>query len=151
MRMTVLLLLATLWVAGCDQPAANRPVGSTENPPATHSSATDAGTHKPVASDNTAVNERDARANTKTPIDQKENQADIDVTAKIRKQVLDVKDMSVDGRNAKIITADGKVTLRGPVKTDEERKTIERIAVGVAGEGNVDNQLEVAGTTAVPR
>ena len=97
------------------------------------------------------MNQRDARANTKTPLDQKENQADIDVTAKIRQQVLDVKDLSIDARNAKIITADGNVTLRGPVKSDEERKTLERIAVAVAGEGKVDNQLEVTATSTVPR
>jgi len=99
-----------------------------------------------TAPDNTAVNQRDANANTKTPIDQKENQADIDVTAKIRQRVLDVKDLSIDARNAKIITADGKVTLRGPVKSEEERKALEKAAVDVAGEGNVDNQLEVSAT-----
>lgn len=103
-----------------------------------------ASVNKPASPDNTAVNQRDASTNTKTPIDQKENQADIDVTAKIRQQVLDVKDLSIDARNAKIITADGKVTLRGPVKSDDERRTLERIALAVAGEGNVDNQLEVA-------
>ncbi len=105
----------------------------------------------PPAPDNTAVNQRDAAANTKTPIDQKENQADVSLTAKIRQQVLEVKDLSIDARNAKIITADGKVTLRGPVKSMEEKETLARIARGVAGEGNVDNQLEVAPSTEVRR
>jgi osmotically-inducible protein OsmY len=98
------------------------------------------------------VNKRDANASTKTPLDQKENQADVSLTAKIRQQVLDVKDLSIDARNVKIITADGKVTLRGPVKSSEERETIERIARDVAGVGNVENQLEVADTaTTNPR
>ena len=100
----------------------------------------------PTAPDNTAVNKRDVQADTKTPLDQKENQADVSLTAKIRQRVLDEKDLSVDARNAKIITADGKVTLRGPVSSSEERETLARIALEVAGEGNVDNQLEVAGT-----
>jgi osmotically-inducible protein OsmY len=52
----------------------------------------------------------------------------------------------MDARNAKIITANGKVTLRGPVKSTEERDTLDRIAREAAGEGNVDNQLEVAAT-----
>jgi hyperosmotically inducible protein len=99
-----------------------------------------------TAPDNTAVNKRDVAADTKTPLDQKENQADVNLTAKIRQRVLDEKDLSVDVRNAKIITADGKVTLRGPVSSSEERETLARIALEVAGEGNVDNQLEVAGT-----
>jgi len=136
-----------LLVAGCNQ---TTPSGSVTIPTDTRVPG-ETKTVKVVAPDNTAVNQRDARANTKTPIDQKENQADIDVTAKIRQQVLDVKDLSIDARNAKIITADGNVTLRGPVKSDEERKTLERIAVAVAGEGKVDNQLEVTATSTVPR
>ena len=101
-------------------------------------------TQTTTSPDNTAVNKRDVAADTKTPIDQKENQADISLTAKIRQRVLDEKDLSVDARNAKIVTADGKVTLRGPVNSTEERETLARIALEVAGEGNVDNQLEVA-------
>ena len=60
--------------------------------------------------DNTAVNARDtdrATRNPKLPIDQKENQTDIDLTAKIRQQVLKADGMSVNARNCKIITADG--------------------------------------------
>jgi len=98
-----------------------------------------------VEPDNTAVNQRDRDANAKTPIDQNENQTDVSTTAEIRKLVLATKDMSVDGRNVKIITADGKVTLRGPVASDDERKAIDKIARGVAGDGNVDNQIEITG------
>jgi len=104
-----------------------------------------------AAPDNTAVNQRDAQANTKTPLDQKENQADVNLTAKIRQRVLDVKDLSVNARNAKIIAADGKVTLRGPVNSDLERDTLEQIARDVAGDGNVENQLEVAAANTVDR
>jgi hyperosmotically inducible protein len=51
--------------------------------------------------------------------------------------------MSVTAHNMKIITQDGKVTLRGPVKSDDEKKQIEKIARSVAGNDNVDSQLEV--------
>jgi hyperosmotically inducible periplasmic protein len=91
---------------------------------------------------NTGVNERDKSNATKTPIDQNENQKDIDVTANIRKRVVDTK-MSVNAQNVKIITQDGKVTLRGPVKSDDEKNQIEQIANDVAGVGNVDSQLEI--------
>jgi osmotically-inducible protein OsmY len=92
--------------------------------------------------DNTAVNERDQSDTNKTPIDQNENQKDIDVTANIRERVVATK-LSVNAQNVKIITQDGKVTLRGPVKTAEEKQQIEQIATDVAGAGNVESQLEV--------
>jgi hyperosmotically inducible protein len=92
--------------------------------------------------DNTAVNTRDREDTAKTPINQNENQADIDITANIRKRVVDTK-LSVNAQNVKIITQDGHVTLRGPVKSDEEKKQIEDIARDVAGADKVDNQLEV--------
>ncbi len=52
--------------------------------------------------------------------------------------------MSVDAHNVKIITQDGRVTLRGPVKTEEEKQRIEEIAGAVVGADRVDSQLEVA-------
>jgi len=95
-----------------------------------------------VDRDNTAVNERDRNSTAKTPIDQNENKADVAITADIRKRVVDTK-MSVNAQNVKIITQNGKVTLRGPVDSDEEKKQIEDIAREVAGGDNVDSQLEV--------
>src|SRR5262245_47941848 len=95
-----------------------------------------------VDKDNTAINARDKDATAKTPIDQNENRKDIDVTAAIRKRVVDIK-LSVNAHNVKIITQDGKVTLRGPVKSAEERKQIEDIASEVAGAGNVESHLEI--------
>lgn len=92
--------------------------------------------------DNTAVNERDRDASAKTPIDQNENQADIDTTARIRKRIVDTK-MSVNAQNVKVITQDGRVTLRGPVKNADEKQQIEQIAADVAGADHVDNELEV--------
>jgi osmotically-inducible protein OsmY len=93
--------------------------------------------------DNTANNKRDAdRELTKTPIDQNENQKDVDTTAEIRKRLTST-EASINAQNVKIMTQDGKVTLRGPVKNDEEKQMVERIAREVAGEGNVDNQLEI--------
>lgn len=122
MRNLAILTLMVVGVSGCDRPAATNST--------------------PADRDNTAVNERDRDANAKTPIDQNENQPDIDVTANIRKQIVDTK-MSVDAQNVKIITQDGKVTLRGPVKTNEEKKAIEDIAHSVAGDGKVVSELEV--------
>ena len=142
MRNMIMLLVAGIALAGCTQ--TNAP--STAKVPSGTPSDTAGSARNSPAPDNTAVNRRDAEADTKTPIDQNENQADVDVTAKIRRRVLDVQDLSINARNAKIITANGKVTLRGPVNSTAERDTLDRIAREVAGDGNVDNQLEVAAT-----
>ena len=111
---------------------ANRPI-TTEHPTTTADR---------VEPDNTEVNVRDRDDESKTPIDQNENAADIEITASIRSKVVDT-EMSVAAQNVKIITQDGKVTLRGPVRSDEEKELVEGIAKGVAGSGNVDSQLEV--------
>ena len=55
--------------------------------------------------------------------------------------------MSVNARNVKIITLEGRVTLRGPVNTAEEKRLIGEIADRIARSENVDNQLEVRLTT----
>ena len=46
--------------------------------------------------------------------------------------------------NIKIITQGGKVTLRGPVRSEDEKNSLEAKAVAVAGQENVTNQLEIA-------
>jgi hyperosmotically inducible periplasmic protein len=93
--------------------------------------------------DNTARNVRDRNNRTLTPLDQGHSQADRDTTAQIRKEVLAAKDLSANAKNVKIITVDGRVTLRGPVKTAEEKRLIGEIAERIARSENVDNQLEV--------
>lgn len=93
--------------------------------------------------DNTAVNQRDADGSMTTPFDQSNDQADIDLVAQIRTKVLDIEDLSVNGRNVKIITNQRKVMLRGPVGSAAERASIVKVAQDIAGAGNVTDQLEV--------
>jgi len=92
--------------------------------------------------DNTARNARDRDSSSVTPIDQKSNDADMKRTQDIRKSVVDAK-LSTNATNVKIITANGVVTLRGPVKTESEREVIVRIARNVAGDANVIDEIEV--------
>jgi hyperosmotically inducible periplasmic protein len=94
--------------------------------------------------DNSGVNERDRGANTKTPFDQGENEADRKTTAEIRQRIVNADNMSINARNVKIVTANGKVTLRGPVNSAAEHDSIVRFARDIAGANNVDDQLEVA-------
>ncbi len=94
--------------------------------------------------DNTAKNVRDRSDATLTPGDPGNRPADVEMTQKIRKAlVIDASGSSATPKNIKSITINGKVTLRGPVKTDAEKMGIVTIAKTVAGEGNVDDQLEV--------
>ena len=75
---------------------------------------------------------------------QKMNPADRAITQKIRKAIHEDSTLSTYGHNIKIISQDGKVTLRGPVRSEEEKSNIEAKAVAVAGQGNVSDQLEIA-------
>jgi len=94
--------------------------------------------------DNTAKNERDRNDTTLTPGDQGKSPADRAVTQNIRKAIVsDSNGYSATAKNIKIITINGKTTLRGPVKSDAEKTGIVTLAKTIAGEGNVDDQLEV--------
>jgi hyperosmotically inducible protein len=75
---------------------------------------------------------------------QKMNPADRELTQKIRKSIHEDKSLSTYGHNIKIIAQNGKVTLRGPVRSEDEKNNLQAKAVAVAGEGNVMNQLEIA-------
>lgn len=96
-----------------------------------------------VDADNTARNRRDKDGNTLTAGDQGNSAGDIAITANIRKAVLARDGLSVNAQNVKIITLDGRVTLRGPVNSEEEKTIIAEIAGGVVEASAVDNQLEV--------
>lgn len=93
--------------------------------------------------DNSDRNKQDQAGNTKTPLDQSNAPEDIKLVAAIRKMVVDDKSLSATAKNCKIITNGGRVTLRGPVNTAEEKATVAAHAVMSAGKDKVDNQLEV--------
>jgi len=135
---SIALGLSCLLILGCGD--MQRPAGQS---PATGRRTDTPADKETLQPDNTGVNVRDRETVAKTPIDQDEDKEDVRITADIRKRVVDTK-MSINAQNAKIITQDGKVTLRGPVESDEERQSIEDIATEVAGAGNVTNELEVS-------
>jgi hypothetical protein len=94
------------------------------------------------AIENTGHNARDSGNATLTPEDQKENPGDLKITAAIRKAVIKNKSLSLDAHNAKIITRDGVVTLRGPIENPAEKSKLQAIAGKTRGVKQVDNQLE---------
>ncbi len=80
---------------------------------------------------------------TVTPVDQKNDQPDIDLTASIRRSLVADRDLSMNAKNVKIISRNGNVTLRGVVESDAEKARIEDEATRIAGVLNVDNDLDV--------
>jgi hyperosmotically inducible protein len=95
------------------------------------------------AVENTERNTRDRENATLTPEDQKESSADVDITAAIRAAVVKDESLSLNAHNAKIITRNGVVTLRGPVESEAEKSKLQLIAQSVKGVQQIDNQLEV--------
>jgi hyperosmotically inducible periplasmic protein len=96
------------------------------------------------APDNTKTNQGDANKGATTADQQKINAADRNITKEIRSSIMKDKSLSTYAHNIKIITQDGKVTLKGPVRSEDEKAAIESKAVAIAGANNVTDQLEVA-------
>jgi len=94
--------------------------------------------------DNTKNNQGDATAGATTADKQAQNPADRELTKKIRKSIMRDKTLSTYAQNIKIVTQDGKVTLKGPVRSEDEKADIQAKAVAIAGADNVSNELEVA-------
>ena len=94
--------------------------------------------------DNTKVNQRDRNANEATADQQKVNVTDQELTKKIRQSVLADKSLSTYAHNIKIISQNGAVTLKGPVKSNGEKKALVAKAVAVAGSADkVTDQISV--------
>lgn len=99
---------------------------------------------QPPAPDNTKVNTRDRKPSQVTADQQKNNKSDLEITRDIRKALIADKSLSTYAHNVKIVTRDGKVTLKGPVRTEDEKKIVEAKAADVAGATNITNQVSVA-------
>ena len=101
-------------------------------------------TRQQASPDNSKTNKRDRDKSLPTADRQKMNATDRDLAKRIRSAIVDDNSLSTYAHNIKIVAQDGKVTLKGPVRSEEEKTAIEAKATEVAGAGNVVNQLEVA-------
>jgi hyperosmotically inducible periplasmic protein len=95
------------------------------------------------AADNTKVNQRDKNKAEPTADQQKENQPDRELARQIRRSIVQDKSLSSYAHNVKIIAQNGVVTLKGPVRSDEEKTAVEAKASEIAGADKVTSQLEV--------
>lgn len=123
-------------------PSTNRP-GATQSQPTPGAQSQMPGSQSQTRPDNTGRNEPDRQAGKLEATDQSNDPRDVELTAKIRRALTADDSLSVNAQNIKVITVNGKVTLRGPVKSEDERKRIEAAARRAAGGAAVVNELQV--------
>ena len=120
------------------------PVYAAEPEPTTSPAAADrtaVSDAKPA--DNSTHNSRDVAGGNLTPLDQSHANADVEITRSIRKMLVDDDTLGTNAQNVKVVTIDGKVTLRGPVATADEQARVVAIAKQAAGADRVANELQV--------
>lgn len=93
--------------------------------------------------DNTKMNKEARDKGEETADKQGESGSDRKTTQQIRRAIVKNKSLSMYAHNVKIITRDGAVTLKGPVRSEKEKGIVEKAAARVAGEGNVTSELEI--------
>lgn len=93
--------------------------------------------------DDTGRNVRDRQDGAVTPMQQSNAQADLDITQHVRRAVVKNDTLSTNAHNVKIVTQDGVVTLRGPVKSAQEKQAVVAAAQSAPGVKRVDDQLEI--------
>jgi hyperosmotically inducible protein len=72
------------------------------------------------------------------------SKADVEITRKVREAIMDKDGLSTYAQNVKIVTLGGVVVLRGPVRSQDEKTLIGRLAQSIAGSGKVRNDIEVS-------
>ena len=97
----------------------------------------------PLQRDNSGVNVRDRDDAAVTAGQQSNMKSDVELTRRIRGAVVKDSSLSVMAHNVKIVSTNGNVTLRGPVKTEAEKEAIASKAQAIAGADRVNNELEV--------
>jgi hyperosmotically inducible protein len=97
-----------------------------------------------TGNDNSKVNARDGNKQAATSDQQKENASDRKLTQDIRRALTQDKSLSSYAHNVKVITRGGQVTLKGPVRTEDEKRLVEAKATEVAGAGHVSNEISIA-------
>ena len=96
------------------------------------------------APDNSKTNQADRDQSSATADRQKMNPADRELTRKIRSAIMSDKSLSTYAHNVKIISREGKVVLKGPVRSDDEKAAVLNKATDIAGQQNVIDELQIA-------
>lgn len=95
--------------------------------------------------ENTAINKRDRSSDEMTAEQQGGSKEDRELTRQIRQAVVKEESLSTNAHNLKIITVNGIVTLKGPVNSAQEKEAVEKLAAGIAGQGQVKSEIDIVG------
>jgi len=135
------LLASSFTNPACADPAASDTESSVAAPMA----------ESTVAPDNSAMNKRDRSGENVTALDQSNRPEDLNLTRDIRRAIMDDGSLSMEAKNIKIITLNGAVTLRGPVKTAQEKESIVAKATQIARGVKINDELEIENNTNASR
>jgi hyperosmotically inducible periplasmic protein len=94
--------------------------------------------------DNSAQNKGSTRSDSVTADKQGNRKSDVEALAEVRKTIVGTDGLSMDAKNAKILFSKGRVTLKGPVTSEDEKAKLEELAKGCAGVTSVKNMLTIA-------
>jgi hyperosmotically inducible periplasmic protein len=94
--------------------------------------------------DNTKVNERDQSVTEKTAEQQGTSDRDLTLAQKIRQELVRDDSLSTYAHNVKVIAENGRVTLKGPVRSAEEKSKVVASAKRIAGANSVVDELQIA-------
>lgn len=103
----------------------------------------DSTSNSQTAGDNSKVNQQDRQPSESTADQQKNNRSDVEITREIRRSLTQDKTLSTYAHNVKVIAQDGKVTLKGPVRSDDEKAAVLAKAAEVAGQSNINDEMTV--------
>lgn len=116
---------------------------ATERPPDDAKAVTASEGRSAPRVDNTTINARDKDGATKTPQDQSNRARDRELLAAVRRAIVADKSLSTMAKNIKVLVEGGTVTLRGPVKSANEKSKVDALVKSVKGITTTDNQLDV--------
>ena len=118
-------------------------LGAVAQQPATQQPPTASDSAQVPAGDNTKMNDQDLNGNATTAQQQKENPSDRELTQHVRKAIMQDKALSTYAHNVKIISQNGTVTLKGPVRSEDEKRAIYAKASEVADTDKVVDEMTV--------
>ena len=139
MKRLMLVVIPCLILSACsakNEQASTSTTGDNTRP----QTATNGATSETYKADNTGVNKTEKNF---TAEQQSNDPKDVKITSELRRAIMDKKGLSVNAQNVKIIANGGKLTLRGPVDSANEKATIDELANSVSGVSSVDDQLEL--------
>jgi hyperosmotically inducible periplasmic protein len=99
----------------------------------------------PAEPDNTKKNLPTNHHDANRADQQSNSTSDVELTRKIRRALTQDSSLSTYAHNVKIITRNGVVELKGPVRSQSEKEAVEAKATDVAGVSKVKNELAVKG------